>query len=211
MSQAAADEKAKRFEQKNPLARLNWPARIGLIVGFVLLASVGYLKSSLWQIDDSSKTSSDGMDSSEIEERKPVGEFDLIEADGKKVSIQDYRGKVVILSFWASWCTPCLVELPTFAQIEKKFGDRGFAVVPVNVDDGDVGKNFAKEFWSKNGFEFPSFYDTQKELAEKFEVDILPSNFVIDRQGRIVFSGFGATDWTAPETAEIIEGLVNEK
>ncbi len=210
VNQAVVDEKARRFEKSIQLKKLGWPAKLGLIAAAIAFVAIGYVKSSLWQKEDLAKASSD-MDTESIKEREPAGEFDLIDEAGKKIAFNQYRGKVVLLTFWASWCTPCLVELPAFAQIEKKFGERGFAVVPVNVDEANIGKDFARDLWKKNSFTFASYFDPTRELAERFEIDILPGNFVIDRQGRIVLSSFGATDWNDPETVELIEALVNEK
>lgn len=186
-------------------------AMAGLLAIVVGLASIGYLRSSFGPNVETSKTSLAGLDSPDTENRKPVGGFNLFDAEGKRTPYSDeYRGKVVILSFWASWCAPCLVELPTFAEIARRFHDKGLRVVPINVDEAEIGIPFAREFWSKQKFAFPSYFDAAKELAGKFEVDMLPANFVIDREGRIVFSGFGATDWSNEETVEAIENLLEE-
>lgn len=197
--------------ERKKLIELSKPIKVGFVVALIALAGVGLVISKVWNKADSVNTLSQGADSSEIKERKQVTAFDLMDADGKTTPFSAYKGKVVILSFWASWCTPCLVELPTFAQIKKKFGSEDLVIVPVNVDDGDVGKIFAKEFWAKNSFDFPSYFDATKQTAELFEIDTLPANFVIDREGRIVLTGFGVTDWNDPETVGIVEGLVNER
>ncbi len=182
----------------------------GLLAMVVALASIGYLRTSFGPNAEMAKTSSPGLDPMETASRQPVGDFQLTDADGKQTPFSSYKGHVVILSFWASWCTPCLVELPTFAEIGERLHDKGLRVVPVNVDEAGVGVPFAREFWGKKKFEFPSFFDANKELAAKFGVDILPANFVIDRSGRIAFSGFGANDWSNDETAETIESLLEE-
>ena len=150
-------------------------------------------------------------DADEVTKRPAVADFTLTDAEGKQQKLSDFRGNVVILSFWASWCTPCLLELPTFAEIEKRYHDRGLRVLAVNVDEGDQGKTFAHDFWAKEKFTFPSFFDSTKQLEQQFEVDMLPSNFVIDREGRQAFSGFGANDWSNPQTKDFIESLLSEK
>lgn len=149
-------------------------------------------------------------DASEIAERKPIQDFILTDVSGAKKKLSDFRGNVVILSFWASWCEPCLAELPTFAEIERKYRDKGLRVIPINVDDDEQGKTFAKEFWPKKNISFPSYYDMTKDLANLFEVDILPSSFVIDREGRLVFSSAGASDWSSTDTQNLIEAVLNE-
>lgn len=184
-------------------------AKIALLASVIGVSSIGYLTSRYWERTGVTGAQPE-LDPEELARRTEVKDFKLIDSSGKTFSFVDYRGKVVILSFWASWCTPCLIELPSFAELEKKFGDRGLRVIPVNMDDGDEGKTFAKDFWAKKEFPFPSFFDTSKQLAQQFEVDMLPSNFVIDRKGRLVFSSFGANDWTSQQTIEFIEGLLLE-
>jgi thiol-disulfide isomerase/thioredoxin len=150
-------------------------------------------------------------DPEEIAKRPQVTDFILTDAEGKQKKLSDFRGNVVILSFWASWCTPCLVELPTFGEIEKRYNARGLRVIAVNVDEGDVGKTFAKDYWAKEKFTFGSYFDDGKKLSQQFDVEMLPSNFVIDRQGRLAFSGFGANDWSNPQTKDFVESLLQEK
>ena len=104
-----------------------------------------------------------------------------------------------------------MVELPGFVDVEKKFRSRGLRVVTVNVDDGNDGKEFAKDFWTKNKFDFPRYFDMSKELSDKFKVDVLPANFVIDRQGRLAFAAMGANDWSSQQTSDDLESLLQEK
>ncbi len=177
------------------------------------MASIGYFTSGL---KHSSIPNAPGHDAehsgdSAIGKRPPIQDFILTDADGGQKKLSDFRGNVVILSFWASWCAPCLEELPTFAAIEKRFHDKGLRIIALNVEEGPEGKDFAKKFWSAQKFVFPSFFDVSKKAAQLFEVDALPANFVIDRQGRLVFSGFGANDWSDPDTIEFIEDLLQEK
>lgn len=186
-------------------------SRGGIFIALVALASVGYFTSGVFHKSAPLVTSAVEADPQEIANRKELPNFILTDAEGKQKKLSDYHGNVVILSFWASWCGACLVELPTFAEIEKRLGDRGLKIIAVNVDEGDEGKTFAKDFWAKKKFAFPSFFDGQKALAQQFDVEMLPSNFVIDRQGRLAFSGFGANDWSNPQTVEFLESLLQEK
>jgi peroxiredoxin len=184
--------------------------KILILAAVVAMASVGYLMSQWQTRQQLSEHRIEPADADEIAQRKPVQDFILTDVSGATKKLSDFRGNVVILSFWASWCGPCLAELPTFAEIENKFHDKGLRVLPVNVDDGDAGREFAKEFWPKKGIKFPSYYDTTKDLANQFEVDMLPSSFVIDRQGRLVFSSAGASDWSSADTQALIESVLNE-
>lgn len=174
------------------------------------MASVGYVVSQWQTRKQLSAHRIEPADADEIAQRKQVQDFILTDVDGATKKLSDFRGNVVILSFWASWCGPCLAELPTFAEIERNLHDRGLRVLPVNVDDGSTGREFAHEFFPKKGIRFPTYYDKDKDLANLFEVDMLPSSFVIDRQGRLVFSSAGASDWASPDTQALLEQILDE-
>ena len=184
--------------------------KVLILAAVVAMASVGYYMSQLQTRAALNHSKIEPADASEIAQRKPVPDFILTDVNGATKKLSDFRGNVVILSFWASWCGPCLSELPTFAEIENHFRDKGLRVIPVNVDDGNAGQLFAKDFFPRKGIKFPTYYDTTKNLAEQFEVDILPSSFVIDRQGRLVFSSAGASDWSSADTQALIEQVLNE-
>lgn len=182
-----------------------------VILGCVIaMAFGGYLVSQMTTRKQLQEHRIEPADAEEIAQRKTIPDFILTDSSGATKKLSDFRGNVVILSFWASWCGPCLSELPTFAEIEKHFHDKGLRVIPVNVDENDDGKAFAKTFWPRKGITFPTYFDASKTLADRFDVDMLPSSFVIDRQGRLVFSSSGASDWSSPDTQALIEAVLNE-
>lgn len=189
--------------------RLTLGLKIAILAVVVALAAIGYWASQM-PTHPAKNSRFEPDNAEEIASRKPVQDFILTEENGATKKLSDFRGNVVILSFWASWCGPCLVELPTFAEIDRKFHERGLRVIPVNVDDGNDGRDFAKDFWPKKNIGFPTFYDVRKDIANQFEVDMLPSTFVIDRKGRLVFSSAGASDWSSRETQELIEAVLAE-
>lgn len=108
-------------------------------------------------------------------------------------SLADYRGKVVYLDFWASWCAPCAVALPVIDSFREEFGADGFEVLAVNVDS-DPAK--ALQFLSLRPVGYPSVADPEGELPRRFEVQTMPTSFLIDRQGviRRVHRGFKKSD-----------------
>lgn len=199
--------------QNEPSSQPQRPLTARLTLAFVALAavaSIGYVAAKFTQQPGPMGLAGAETDPEELAKRAPVADFILTDAEGKQKKLSELKGQVVILSFWASWCGPCLVELPTFGELSRKYGEHGLQILAVNVDEGNDGRIFAKDFWQKHQFPFPSYFDTNKTLAQQFEVDMLPSNFVLDRQGRMVFSGFGANDWTSSENIEFIEGLLQE-
>jgi peroxiredoxin len=116
-------------------------------------------------------------------DRKSAPEFALKDANGKTVHIADYKGKVVLLDFWATWCGPCKVEIPWFMEFEQQFKDKGFAVLGVSMDeDGwSVVKPYLVEM--KVNYRIVLGNDQVGELYGG--VESLPTTFLIDRQGKI--------------------------
>jgi len=118
-------------------------------------------------------------------------EFTVTDIDGKKRSLSDYRGKVVLLDFWATWCTPCRAEIPHFVEMQQKYGPQGFQVVGISMDDDAKP---VKEFYRQFNMNYPVAVGDDK-LAQSFGGVLgLPVNFIIDREGRIHAKYLGATD-----------------
>ena len=118
-------------------------------------------------------------------------DFNLTAIDGKKLSLADYKGKVILLDFWATWCTPCRAEIPHFVEMQEKYGPQGFQVVGISMDDdAKPVREFAREY----KMNYPIAVGDDK-LAESFGGVLgLPVNFIIDREGRIRSKYLGATD-----------------
>ena len=118
-------------------------------------------------------------------------EFTVTDIDGKKLALSDYKGKVVLLDFWATWCTPCRAEIPHFVEMQQKYGPQGFQVVGISMDDDAKP---VKEFYRQFNMNYPVAVGDDK-LAQSFGGVLgLPVNFIIDREGRIHAKYLGATD-----------------
>jgi peroxiredoxin len=149
-------------------------------------------------------------------EAKPTGvgeytvapDFTLPDLNGTKVTLSDYRGKVVLLNFWATWCPPCRLEMPTMEEAYRKYKDQGFAVVAVSVDTGPTSaiQDFLHEF----GLTFQILLDPQMETLKSFDSFSLPTTIVIDRQGFIRARELGYRDWTDEQSTALITDLLNE-
>jgi peroxiredoxin len=119
----------------------------------------------------------------------PAPDFELNSLDGKRIKLSDYRGKAVLLNFWATWCSPCKVEMPWFVDLQKKYGDDGLVILGVAMDDSDTPK--IAQFASEMGVNYPVLLGTDKVSEEYGDVEFLPTSFYIDREGRIVGKGTG--------------------
>ncbi len=116
-------------------------------------------------------------------ERKAAPQFLLKDGDGRTVQLSDYRGKVVLLNFWATWCGPCKLEIPWFMEFERKYKDRGFAVVGISMDDD--GWNAIRPFMREEGMNYRVLLGNDSVAQLYGGVDSLPTTFIIDREGKI--------------------------
>jgi cytochrome c biogenesis protein CcmG/thiol:disulfide interchange protein DsbE len=121
--------------------------------------------------------------------RKFAPEFVLKDADGKVVKLSDYRGKAVLLNFWATWCAPCRLEIPWFMEFEQQDKNRGLAVVGISMDEG--GWPVVRPFLSQLGVNYRILMGDGITTSVYGGVDALPTTFLLDRSGRIAATHVG--------------------
>lgn len=144
-------------------------------------------------------------------EREQAPSLQLVDLKGKARSLEDLKGKVVLIGFWAADCSTCVVELPAFNEIAKRYRADGLEVIAVNLDPKEIGEKSAKEIWERGDYGFASYLDPEKTVATALKVETLPSAVVLDRSGRMAFHSYGANDWQSPEAARLIEDLLLEE
>ena len=127
-------------------------------------------------------------------DRKPAADFTLKNASNETVKLQDYRGKVVLLDFWATWCTGCKQEIPWFSEFQARYGPQGFAVVGVSLDEG--GWKVLKPFLIEHKIPYQMVLGDES-TAKGYGIESMPDTFLIDQQGLIA--------------AAYISGLVNRE
>lgn len=108
--------------------------------------------------------------------------------DGSTLTLADYRGKTVILNFWASWCPPCRAEMPGLYQYYREHQDEGLVMIAVNVGES---RDIAEAFIQENGFDFPVALDPYSEVADQFGISSLPVTVVIGQDGEIKYQHLG--------------------
>jgi peroxiredoxin len=115
-------------------------------------------------------------------ERKAAPQFALKDSSGNTISLTDYRGKVVLLDFWATWCTGCKMEIPWFSEFQKAYRARGFAVVGISMDES--GWSVVKPFLTETHVPYPILLGDDP-IAQRFGIQSLPDTFLIDRRGKV--------------------------
>lgn len=136
-------------------------------------------------------------------------DFTLNDIDGKKVNLSEFRGKVVLLNFWATWCGPCRAEMPSLHNLYNEYKDKGFVVIAISADTSEKPvKSFAKEL----KLSFPILMDKNKAVSfDDYGVLGLPTTFLIDKNGIIIEKIMGEREWDSPQMKEKILKLLGGK
>jgi peroxiredoxin len=137
-------------------------------------------------------------------------DFTVPKLGGGTLSLAAYRGQVVFLNFWATWCGPCRVEMPAMERLHARFRGSGLAVLAVSVD-ADADAEPVRLFVRERQLTFPIGLDRKMRVVGLFGVTGLPATLVVDRQGRIVARALGAREWDDPEAVALFEGLLSPK
>jgi thiol-disulfide isomerase/thioredoxin len=136
---------------------------------------------------------------------KPAPAFTLSGVDGKKVSLSDFKGRPVVVNFWATWCGPCKVEMPWFEEFRKKYAADGFEVLGV-TDDADVGKDVIAKSAAKVGATYPILLGNDAVAKDYGDPEVLPMSFYVDKTGKItdVTAGLGSKDELEAKVKDVI-------
>jgi peroxiredoxin len=144
----------------------------------------------------------------EIRERPAAPDFVLPEPGGRKVSLRDYRGKVVFLAFWATWCEFCREELPALERLYGEFRGRGLEIVAVNIKDR---RDDALAFVKQHRLSYPVLMDPEGEVGLLYGAYVTPTVYLIDRKGAVLARMWGPAGWYSPAARKLIAALVEQK
>lgn len=133
-------------------------------------------------------------------------DFVLPTLDGREVRLSDYRGHVVFLNFWATWCGPCKVEMPAMERLYREYRRQGLAILAVSTDE--EGAAVTRPFRDSLGLSFTIAHDPEMIAGRLYGVRTLPVTFLVNRDGVITHQIFGARDWQEPEAREGIQRLL---
>ncbi|MDI9245744.1 TlpA disulfide reductase family protein [Marinobacter sp. CHS3-4] len=141
------------------------------------------------------------------EMNEPAPDFTLKSRQGENLRLEDFRGQVVMLNFWASWCGPCRQEMPLMDDIYEQYKDLGFTVLAVNVDEN---REEAHRFLDKVPVSYPILYDPESQVSEQYNVQAMPTTVMIDRNGNARFLHHGYKPGYEDEYEKQIRQLVRE-
>lgn len=181
---------------------MNAKAKTGILVGILALLLVATVVayrtlSSKVQPQTSAAPSSQGESaSSEPSSSKPTApDFTVQDAGGKEVSFSEFKGKPVVVNFWASWCPPCKSEMPDYEKMYQEYGKKGVSFVMINMTDGSretvAG---AQKFLKDNGYTFPAYFDVKQSAAGAYGISAIPDSVFIDKNGTVVNAFTGVID-----------------
>src|SRR5262245_13620757 len=142
-----------------------------------------------------------------LKDRDAAPDFALLNPDGKKVSIKDFRGKVVFLNFWATWCEGCREEMPSMERLYKEFRGKGLEIVAVNVKEK---RPDALAFAKKLQLTYPLLLDPEGEVGLLYGAFGLPVTYLIDRKGTLLARLWGPADWYSPGARNLIRSLLEQ-
>jgi peroxiredoxin len=142
-----------------------------------------------------------------VAERPSAPDFELPDIDGVVHQLSDYRGKVVIVNFWATWCPPCREEMPSMQRAWKRLQQQDIVILAVDVgEDEDTIFTFTADY----PMDFPLLMDLDSSVVQRWPVRGLPTTFVIDPQGRIAYRAVGSRDWEHPAILSTLKSLQTE-
>jgi thiol-disulfide isomerase/thioredoxin len=143
-----------------------------------------------------------------MKDAAPTPDFSLTNAEGKKISLKDFRGKTLFLNFWATWCEPCREEMPAMENLYQEYKNKNFIVLAVNVKDR---RQEALAFVKELKLTYPIAFDPNAEVASLYGAWGLPTTYIIGPKGEGLARGWGPAEWYSPASRNLFKELLEEK
>jgi peroxiredoxin len=140
-------------------------------------------------------------------EKKQSAHLELKDMDGENIRLKDYQGKVVLLNFWATWCGPCVDEMPFLEKLHLYFKDDDFILLAVSLREK---KETVEKFIKENNLTMKILLDTQGKTIGSFGIWSIPATYIIDKKGFLVGKAIGPRNWDGKEVKELITSLMKE-
>jgi len=131
--------------------------------------------------------------------------FNLTTDDGSGFRLEDYRGKLVLLNFWATWCAPCVEEMPSLNNIHQRFQDNGLVVLGVSVDED---REAYQQFLTRAGVAFPTVREPERSISSRYGTMKYPETYLVNREGIVIRKYVGAENWERPEIVNYLSSIL---
>ena len=142
-----------------------------------------------------------------LKARDPV-DFSLPLLAGGSAGLSAYRGKVVVLNFWATWCPPCRAEMPSMETFYRRFKAQGLEILAV---DGGEDAAMVRQFIQQNGYTFPVLLDRDNAVNSRYGISAIPTTFILDRSGKIIATVMGSIRWDDPKVTAAFDTLLKSR
>ncbi len=169
-----------------------------LIVVVAIVGAAVYLVSS-----SSSRSPGEWVKTVAVGDVAP--DFQLEDTKGNKVSLSDLRGKVVMVNLWATWCPPCIEEMPSMERLHEVMAGDDFVMLAINTEQN--GRTVVPEFLQKTPYTFPILYDDKGVVQKLYGVYKFPESFIVGKDGKVVEKIIGPLDWSSLKTVTYLKGL----
>jgi len=172
------------------------------------IGSLFFFKAELWAQSDSREIDRlfSSMGVTKVSATKNPVIINLKDMNGQQVSLADFKGKIVFLNFWTTWCPTCRIEMPSMEKLHRKLKDKDFAMVTVNLQESaSQVKTFFKEF----KLTFTALLDSTGEVGVSFGIRAIPTTYILDKTGRIIGLANGPREWDSKDAVALFENLID--
>jgi len=185
-------------EEIQQVRRVNYQS---IIVIFLIIVGIGIIV-----LLQTNKSSLNLAGKPRFEKGMPAPNFTLPDLDGKMVSLADYKGKVALLNIWATWCPPCVEEMPSMEKLHQELKGEKFVILAVSIDES--GAKAVLPFMKKHKLSFPALTDSAGTIKSLYQTTGVPESFIIDKDGNIVEEVIGPRDWAAAGAIRFFRNLI---
>lgn len=173
----------------------------GIVLGVIVLLAGGLVAATHYMGDE--------MFPVTIGSSAPPFRATSLTTPARPRTLADYRGQVVLLNIWATWCVPCRVEMPSLEKLEQALGPQGLKIVAVSIDNPGTDQQI-RDFARQYGLTFEILHDASGAIEQAYQTTGVPETFVIGKDGVIRKKVIGASDWSSPANQMLIESLLRE-
>jgi len=178
----------------------NYPMAVFIFVAVTVLVTIISLKLNNSSFEFSNQVS--------IESGTSAPDFTFPGLDGKMIRLSDYKGKVVLVNIWATWCPPCVDEMPSMEKLYQKFKGENFEILAVSIDE--PGLKAVAPFMKKSKLTFPALIDSEGTIKTVYGITGIPESFIIDKQGILIKKIIGPVDWATPKIFRFFSELIQK-